>query len=132
MRTNKIKSFVISTFFVVSALNGNDSFNSEISHVIGGTVIAGGITAAIDRYYPEYREDRGWIGFGLSSVGMIAFESVTVALRGDLSGQLLDVASHVTGSALGAFVTDQYLLSPVIQDSASEGKYIGLTLQHTF
>jgi len=132
MRTNKIKSFVISTLFVASGLNANDGFNSEISHVIGGAVMAGGITAAVEHYYPEYREDRGMIGFGLSSAVIIAFESVTVALNGDVRGQLLDVASHVTGSALGAFVTDQYLLSPVIQDSASEGKYIGLTLQHTF
>lgn len=126
-----MKPFLMSMLFA-AVLNANDSFNSEISHVIGGMVITGGITAAVDRYYPEYRQDRGWIGFGLSSAGMIAFESVTVALRGDLRGQLLDVASHVTGSALGAFVTDRYFLSPVLQDSASEGKYIGLTLQQTF
>lgn len=132
MKTKRIKSFVISTLFVVSGLNANDGFNSEISHVIGGAAMAGGITAAIDRYYPEYREDRGMIGFGLSSAVIIAFESVTVALNGDLRGQLLDVASHVTGSALGAFVTDRYFLSPVLQNSSSEGKYIGMTLQHTF
>jgi len=132
MRINAMKPFLMSTLFVVSALNANDSFNSEISHVIGGAVMGGGITAVVERYYPEYREDRGWVGFGLSSAAMIAFESVTVALNGNLRGQLLDVASHATGSALGAFVTDQYLLSPVIQNSSSEGKYVGLTLQHTF
>jgi hypothetical protein len=126
-----MKYFLISMLFA-AALNANDGFNSEISHVIGGTVMAGGITAAVERYYPEYREDRGIIGFGLSSAAILAFESVTVALNGDLRGQLLDVASHVTGSALGAFVTDRYFLSPVIQDSASEGKFFGLTFQHTF
>ncbi|MGA9046154.1 hypothetical protein [Sulfuricurvum sp.] len=132
MRIKPMKHFLMSTLFVVSAVNANDSLNSEISHLIGGAVMAGGITAVVDRYYPEYREDRGWVGFGLSSAAIIAFESVTVALNGDVHGQLLDVAYHVTGSALGAFVTDQYLLSPVIQNSSSEGKYIGVTLQHTF
>jgi len=107
-------------------VSANNSVSSEMSHVVGGAVTAGAITAIVDSYYPEYREDRGMIGFGISSVVMIAFESVTVALRGDLNGQLLDVASHVAGSAFGAFVTDKFILSPVIENSASEGKFIGV------
>lgn len=110
----------------LSSVSANDSFNSEISHVIGGAVMAGGITAVVDSYYPEYKADRGMIGFGVSSLSIIAFESVTVALRGDAKGQLLDVASHIVGSAFGAFVTDTFILSPVVENSTSEGKFIGL------
>jgi hypothetical protein len=110
----------------LSSVSANDSFNSEISHVIGGAVMAGGITAVVDSYYPEYKADRGMIGFGVSSLTIIAFESVTVALRGDAKGQLLDVASHIAGSAFGAFVTDKFILSPVVENSTSEGKFIGL------
>ncbi|MGZ5208967.1 MAG: hypothetical protein ACXWB0_08110 [Sulfuricurvum sp.] len=110
----------------LGSVSANDSFNSEMSHVIGGAVAAGAITAIVDSYYPEYRADRGMIGFGISSIAMIAAESVTVATGGDLNGQLLDVASHMVGSAFGAFVTDKFILSPVIENSASEGKFIGL------
>jgi len=121
--------FLNITFILMMGLgsvSANDSFSSEMSHVVGGAVTAGAITAIVDSYYPEYRADRGMIGFGISSVAMIAFESVTIALRGDVNGQLLDVASHALGSAFGAFVTDKFILSPVIENSASEGKFIGL------
>lgn len=94
--------------------------------------MAGGITAVVDRYYPEYRSDRGMIGFGVSSIAIVAEQGIELALHGNARGQLLDAASHIAGSALGAYVTDQYILSPVVQNSASEGKYIGLNLQHTF
>ncbi len=107
-------------------VSANNSVSSEMSHVVGGAVTAGAITAIVDSYYPEYREDRGMIGFGISSVAMLAFESITIALRGDAKGQLLDVASHTAGSAFGAFVTDKFILSPVIENSASEGKFIGV------
>ncbi|MFH0709936.1 MAG: hypothetical protein V2A75_07010 [Pseudomonadota bacterium] len=120
------------TIFMVIHLQANDSFNSEASHVIGGAVIAGAITAVVDGYYPEYKDNRGMIGFGISSVAMIVHESITIAIRGDAKGQILDAAMHIAGSAVGAFITDKYILAPVINDSPVEGKYVGLTLQHSF
>ncbi|MDP3466107.1 MAG: hypothetical protein Q8R86_10100 [Sulfuricurvum sp.] len=122
----KFYTMVFILLLGLGSISANDSFNSEMSHVVGGAVMAGGITAVVDRYYPEYKADRGMIGFGISSLSIIAFESVTVALRGDAKGQLLDVASHITGSAFGAFVTDKFILSPVVKNSTSEGKFIGL------
>lgn len=115
-----------------SSIHANDSFNSEMSHFIGGGVMAGGVTATISRYYPEYREERGTIGFGVSSAAIIAFESVTVALSGNAKGQLLDIVSHISGSVLGAFLTDQCILSPVVSSSLTEGKYLGLAFQKSF
>jgi len=117
---------------MITQVQANDSLSSEMSHVIGGAVMAGGITVVVDRYYPEYRNDRGMIGFGVSSIAMIVFESVTIAVRGDAKGQLLDIASHITGSAFGAFVSDGYILSPIVHNSPVEGKYVGLALQHSF
>ena len=122
----------VGTIVLMAQLEANDSFNSEISHAIGGAAMAGGIAAGIDRYYPEYREKRGMIGFGISSAAIIAVESVTIAVRGDARGQLLDMASHTAGSAFGAFVTDRFILSPVVQDSPVEGKYLGLMIRHPF
>lgn len=126
------KILVASSLMVASTLNANDSFNSEFSHFAGGAVMAGGITAVVDHYYPEYRSDRGMIGFGISSAAIVIEQGIECAMHGNARGQLLDAASHIAGSALGAYITDQYILSPVIQKSASEGKYIGLNIQHTF
>ncbi|MDD2951148.1 MAG: hypothetical protein PHU29_10200 [Sulfuricurvum sp.] len=128
----KLKFLVVSSLIAVSTLGANEGFNSEFSHFVGGAVMAGGITAVVDRYYPEYRSDRGMIGFEVSSIAIVAEQGIEYAMHGNARGQLLDAASHIAGSALGAYVTDQYILSPVVQNSASEGKYIGLNLQHTF
>lgn len=128
----KIISFLIASTLMITQLEANDSLNSEMSHVIGGAVMAGGITAVVDSYYPEYKADRGMIGFGISSASIIVFESVNMALGANVKGQLLDIASHVAGSAIGAFVTDQYILAPVMSNSTAEGKYVGLALQHSF
>jgi len=128
----KFSKIVFIFMMGISSVSANESFNSEISHVIGGAVMAGGITAVVDNYYPEYKADRGMIGFGISSATIIAFESVTIALNGDAKGQLLDVASHIAGSAFGAFVTDKFILAPVLTNSAIEGKVVGLNIKYSF
>ncbi|WP_430480740.1 hypothetical protein QUC30_13215 [Aeromonas caviae] len=52
----------------------NDSFNSELSHVVGGAAMGAGFTAIADHY--GYREHRGWIGFGISTGIGIAAELI--------------------------------------------------------
>lgn len=127
----KIKIFIISACSVL-ALSANEGLGSESSHFVGGAVMAGGITAIVDNYYPEYKSERGMIGFEVSSIVIIAEQSIEYALNGNARGQLLDAASHIVGSALGSFITDKYILLPVLKDSASDGKYVGLTVQHSF
>lgn len=126
-----IKIF-ITTICSVLALHASNSVNSEASHFIGGAVFASGATTIVDQYYPEYKSERGLIGFEVSSIAIIVEQSVEYAINGNARNQLLDVASHIAGSALGAFVTDKYFLSPVIKDSSTDGKYVGLALQHKF
>lgn len=126
-----VKIFIISACSIL-ALHANDSLISETSHFLGGAVMAGGATAIVDHYYPKYQSERGIIGFTVSSVAIIAEQGIEYAMNGNARGQLLDVVSHIAGSALGAFITDEYILLPVIKDSASEGKYIGLTFHHNF
>lgn len=127
----KFKALVMSGL-MISSLYGADDFNSESSHFVGGVVLAGGITAVVDSFYPEYRSDRGLIGFGISSAAALVDQTIQYAEHGRARGQLLDAAAHIAGSALGAWVTDKYILSPVIIDSQSEGKYIGLNVRHAF
>jgi glycerol uptake facilitator-like aquaporin len=127
----KMKIFIISACSILS-LQANDGFNSEASHFVGGTVLAGGITAVVDQYYPEYKSDRGMIGFGISSIAIIAEQSIEYAVNGNAKSQLMDAASHILGSALGAYITDKYILLPVVKDSSTDGKYVGLNVQHRF
>ncbi|MDO9305860.1 MAG: hypothetical protein Q7T77_11065 [Sulfuricurvum sp.] len=125
-------TLLIATTLMITQLEANTSVSSEMSHFVGGAVMAGGITAVVDSYYPDYKENRGMIGFWISSAAVIAEQGVEYALHGDAKGQALDAISHIAGSALGAFVTDQYILSPVIKDSSTTGNYVGLTLQRSF
>lgn len=122
----RIRILAILATLLLSNAQADNGFGSEFSHFVGGAVMAGGITAVVDSYYPEYKADRGMIGFGISSVAIAAEQTIEYALHGNAGGQLLDIVSHVAGSALGAWVTDKYILSPVVQNSASEGKYVGL------
>jgi len=125
-------TLLIATTFMITHLEANTSVSSEMSHFVGGAVMAGGIAAVVDSYYPDYKENRGMIGFWISSAAVIVEQGVEYALHGDAKGQALDAISHIAGSALGAFVTDQYILSPVIKDSSITGNYVGLTLQRSF
>lgn len=126
-----VKIFIISACTVL-ALHANDSLSSEASHFVGGAVMAGGATAIVNQYYPNYQFERGMIGFTVSSVAIIAEQSIEYAINGNARGQLLDAVSHIAGSALGAFITDKYILLPVIKESANEGKYFGLAVHHNF
>jgi hypothetical protein len=126
-----VKIFIISACSVLS-LHANDSLISEASHFIGGAVMAGGATAIVDQYYPKYQSERGMIGFAVSSIAIIAEQGVEYAINGNARGQLLDAVSHIAGSALGSFITDKYILLPVIKESENEGKYFGLAVHHNF
>jgi len=70
------------------------------------------------------------IGFGISSVGAVLESAYSYSENGNGRNQVLDALSHIAGSALGAYVTDEYILAPVIQNSASEGRYVGLSLTY--
>lgn len=126
-----IKIFIVSACSVL-ALQASDGFNSEASHFAGGTVLAGGITAVVDQYYPEYKSERGMLGFKISSAAVIVEQSIEYAINGNAKSQLMDAASHIIGSALGAYITDKYILLPVVKDSSTDGKYVGLNIQHNF
>ncbi|MBU0663180.1 MAG: hypothetical protein KJ990_01410 [Proteobacteria bacterium] len=121
----------IITFFTADA-HANGSMGSEMSHAVGGALMAGSITAVVDRYYPEYRDDRRMIGFGVSTVAIFAEQGVEYALHGNAGGQLMDATTHMIGSAIGAWVTDRFILSPVVTNYSAKGKYIGLQLQGSF
>lgn len=118
--------FAVCTIFTLSA-SANDSIGSEFSHFLGGGVMAGAITAATDQYYPEYRANRASIGFYVSSGSIVFEQAVEYMLHGDAKGQALDAFSHIVGSAIGACITDEYFLAPVV-----DSKYTGLSFNYRF
>lgn len=87
----------------------NDGLSSELSHAVGGSLMAGGISYL-------YRDSpyRAIIGFGLSTAAIVVVESINISKGADRSSQYLDMAAHALGSAIGAWYTDKYLLMPVV------------------
>lgn len=124
MRTLLLGIVVI--FIAVSQVSAYDGWTSELSHVAGSAVMAGGAAAIADHYALE---DRALIGFAFST---------TVGLIGETSGarfSSLDMISNVVGAGIGAVVTDQYILTPTISTGHKAGhddNRIGILLTRDF
>jgi hypothetical protein len=116
------KSFIAGVLLAsglsASPCYASDGFTSEFSHLASGAAMAGYIT----HLYGD-SENRAWIGFGISTVIVIAEQNYEIAKTGKRSSQQLDMAAHAIGSALGAWYTDKYLLLPVIKRNS-----VGFTL----
>lgn len=107
------------TFLAVIAglvLSANASacvcFWSETSHVAAGALIAGVATYGADKVWPEHR---ALIGFTTSTVVGFAGELHARSRGGKFS--IADAGFNALGAAAGAFVTDRYLLAPVVTRS---------------
>ena len=110
----------------------NDSIGSELSHLLSGAAIAAGATAVADHYGAG--ENRGWIGFGTSVGISFVMESAQIIANGSsqVRGSSLDFASNLVGAAFGAWVTDRYILAPVVTRDASGHNHFGVTLKMDF
>lgn len=116
----------------VGPCHANDSFASEYSHALAGMAIAAGATVAAD--YFGAGENRGWIGFGTSVGISFVEEAAQVIANGSsqVSGSALDFASNLVGAAFGAWVTDKYILSPVVTKDAHGRQRVGVALKMSF
>ena len=114
-----------------SKAQGNNSFSSEVSHFAGGMVAAGAMVVVSDYYWPE--QNRAWLGFTVSAVaGGLAELYQYSRDENTAENALLDAASHALGSAVGAYITDQYILSPVIRVDEGKGTFVGLRASFVF
>lgn len=109
--------------------HANDSFGSEVSHVFGGMAIASAATLVADRCGAG--ENRGWAGFGAAVAFSFANEAVQVAANGSsqVRGSSLDFAANLAGAAFGAWVTDRYLLAPVVVNDGAGQRHLGVAFQ---
>ena len=122
--------FLCSMIFTLQ-LHATETFSSEASHFAGAAVLAGVSTAVVDQF-EEYKKNRKMIGFGISAIYGLIDQSIQYEEHGNAGGQLLDLGAHLLGSALGAWMTDKYILSPVIESSELEGKYLGFAMEYSF
>lgn len=99
-----------------------DGWSSELTHAAGGALLAGAVT----QYYSD-SENRAWVGFAVSTAGIVISEAHQMSKGAKHSSSMLDIASHTAGAALGAWWTDRYYLMPVIRRHS-----VGLVLLHPF
>ena len=129
------KSLTIFTLCLacMSSLSANNSFASEASHVGGGMLIAGMTTGIVDRYFPQYREERAWIGFWTdAAIAAVLFGIETAQDRDDVSGELLDLGCNLVGGAIGAYTTDRFFLAPVVHKAPDGSHDFGIKAIHRF
>jgi hypothetical protein len=104
--------------------SANDNIKSEMGHAIFGGVVAGAVTWGVSDRWPEHR---ALVGFAASASLGVLTEATS---RNGFSA--LDAGSNALGAAIGALVTDEYLLAPVIKREAGHTSYIGVTFVKTF
>ncbi|MCW8847958.1 MAG: hypothetical protein OQK19_04345 [Sedimenticola sp.] len=127
-RLTKQMVFLCTSLLFCGQASAYDGWSSELSHATGGAIFAGGVTYLADRY-TEHKENRAWIGFGVSS---ILFTVVELSTQGSSYSNRLDIASHVIGSAVGAFATDKWILKPVVKRENAVSSYFGVETKLTF
>ncbi|MBJ6752330.1 hypothetical protein [Geomonas anaerohicana] len=117
-----------SLLFTAPALAINEV--GEAAHFVGGGLVAGAVTATVaDKYWPE---NRALIGFIVSTASVVIGEGIQMAGGESFSSSLLDVTCHTVGAAVGAAVTDKYMLAPVVRHTSTTGTTVGIAMLQRF
>lgn len=116
------KLWTIVLLFFSAHSHAYDGLSSELSHAVGGALLAGAVT----KIYSE-SENRAWIGFAVSTAAVVLEQSYEISRGANRSSQIKDMAWHALGSALGAWATDKYLLVPVVTRTS-----VGLLVVRSF
>jgi len=103
------KFWAIALLFCSAHSHAYDGLSSELSHAVGGALLAGVVT----KIYSE-SENRAWIGFAVSTAAVVLEQGYEISRGANRNSQIKDMAWHALGSALGAWATDKYLLVPVV------------------
>ncbi len=110
---------------------GSSSLNSELSHVAGGGAFTVGISLLTEKYWPE--QNSTWVGFTVSSAfGILSQYYEYDHGTNTASEAALDALSHVVGSAIGAYISEEYLITPEISPEPDGGTSLGIALHFDF
>ncbi len=116
------KLWTIALLFFSIHSHAYDGLSSELSHAVGGALLAGAVT----KIYSE-SENRAWIGFAVSTAAVVLEQGYEISRGANRNSQIKDMAWHALGSALGAWATDKYLLVPVVTRTS-----VGLVMVRPF
>ncbi|PUE53439.1 hypothetical protein [Limnohabitans parvus] len=116
------KIWAILLLFFSAHSHAYDGLSSELSHAVGGALLAGAVT----KIYSE-SENRAWIGFAVSTAAVVLEQGYEISRGANRNSQIKDMAWHALGSALGAWATDKYLLVPVVTRTS-----VGLVMVRPF
>lgn len=116
------KLLAIALLFCSAHSHAYDGLTSQLSHAVGGALMAGAIT----HIYSE-SENRAWIGFAVSTAAIVVEQGYQISRGANRNSQIKDMAWHAVGSALGAWATDKYLLVPVVNRTS-----VGLVMVRPF
>jgi VanZ family protein len=108
--------------FLAAHSHAYDGLSSELSHAVGGALLAGAVT----HIYRE-SENRAWIGFAVSTAAVVLEQSYEISRGANRNSQIKDMAWHALGAALGAWATDKYILMPVVTRSS-----VGMVMVRSF
>lgn len=111
--------------------HATDSFYSEASHFLGGSLVGGGTAYAVDRFWPQYSENRILIGCAVATAGSVLGEIYDRKHGHPARFSVLDVTAASLGGLVGATATDRWILSPVVK-SEHGARYYGLASQFRF
>jgi hypothetical protein len=109
----------------------NESFGSEFSHFVTGAAIASGTTLVADHFEAE---NPAWIGFGVSVGFSFVLEAVQIAANGSsqVGASALDFGSNLLGAALGAWLTDRFILTPAVSTDTQGHRTLSLNMRMSF
>lgn len=125
-----ILTFLAACLFAPAAA-ATDAATNHFARAAGGIATGAFATIIADRM--EVRE-RGWAGFFASSAIGVGIAAVQKGDSG--SGQTSSFGSnliaHIVGSAIGAFVTDGFLLRPSVSRDFAGRNVVGVYASLTF
>ena len=117
-------AFLAACLFAPTAA-ATDSATNHLARTAGGIATGAFATIIADRM--EVRE-RGWAGFFASSaigIGVAAAQKGGSG-NGQTSSFGSNLVAHIVGSAIGAFVTDGFLLRPVVSRDFAGRNVVGV------
>jgi hypothetical protein len=108
-----------------------DGFSSESAHLVGCAVLAGAVTELASDLLPEQRALVGFgVGAGLSLLGEMV--PLAAGKTAGVQSALLDMGCELLAAALGAVVTEEYLLKPVVAVRPSGQVTVGAVFNASF
>jgi VanZ family protein len=103
------KNIFIGLLVISSFASASNGFKSELSHFIGGLIMAALVAYLVFKYSYQYKSKSVLIGFLVSSFYVTIDQLIDYVKDGEFLNQLLDFSVHIIGAIIGAYLISLYL-----------------------